>query len=136
MDISSTISSSYSTQNLSQNKTKQAAADPLFALLVEDSNKAEKTSASASANAATSLTEAPKEKPDAAQEFLDYMKLTPAQRMQYAWLEQHGISKEQFDSMSAEDQQKLLDQMKHDIEDKIKQGMQDKPKYNPVNMLV
>jgi hypothetical protein len=55
------------------------------------------------------------------QEFLDYMKKTPAQRMQETWFKQHGITKEQFDAMSPADQQKVLAQMKQDIEEKIKE---------------
>jgi hypothetical protein len=30
---------------------------------------------------------------DPVKEFTDYMKQTPAERLQYAWLKQHGISK-------------------------------------------
>lgn len=57
---------------------------------------------------------------DAVQEFRDYMKMTPGERMQYAWLKQHGISKEEFDSMPADEKQKLMEQMKREIEEKIK----------------
>ena len=55
-----------------------------------------------------------------ATEFLNYMKMTPAQQMEYTWLSQHGITKEKFDAMSPEDKQKLLAKMKQEIEDKIK----------------
>lgn len=58
---------------------------------------------------------------DAASQFESYMKETPAQRMQDAWLRQHGISQQQFAAMSPADKQKLNDQMKADIEAKVKQ---------------
>jgi hypothetical protein len=40
--------------------------------------------------------------------------------MERAWLKQHGISKEQFDAMSPAEKQKLMDEMKKDIAEKIK----------------
>ena len=77
--------------------------------------------------APSSLTAAPKAQDNTMQEFTDYMKQTPAQRMQASWLAQHGITKEQFDALPAEEKQKLLAQMKQEIETKIKQSMEQKP---------
>jgi hypothetical protein len=65
--------------------------------------------------------------PDGAQEFLSYMKQTPAQRMQDNWLRQHGITKAQFDAMTPAQQKALIDQMKQEIEDKMKQAAQSAP---------
>lgn len=59
--------------------------------------------------------------PDAAQQFLDYMKKTPEQRMVDNWLQAHGISREEFDQMKPEEKQKIVEEMKQDIEEKIKQ---------------
>jgi hypothetical protein len=56
-------------------------------------------------------------------QFMDYMKQTPAERMQSAWLAQRGISKEQFDAMGPEEKQKLLAQMREEIEKRIKDGV-------------
>ncbi len=58
---------------------------------------------------------------DPVKEFLDYMNMSPGERMLYAWLKQKGISKEEFDSMPAEKKQKLIDEMKREIEMKVKQ---------------
>jgi hypothetical protein len=60
---------------------------------------------------------------DATTQFLNYMKETPAQRMQDAWLKQHGISPQAFAAMSGEEKQKIIDQMKQDIEAKLKQKL-------------
>lgn len=62
--------------------------------------------------------------PDPVKEFTDYMNQTPAQRMQSAWLKQHGVSQEEFDAMSAADKQKLIDEMKRELQQK----MEDKAK--------
>ena len=73
---------------------------------------------------ATNITAAPKAQESAMQEFKDYMSQTPAQRMMYSWLAEHGITKQQFDAMSDADKQKLLAQMKQEIEQKIKQNVE------------
>lgn len=59
---------------------------------------------------------------DPIKKFEDYMQETPAQRMQDSWLAQHGISKEQYAAMSAADKQKLVDEMRHDIETKLQKA--------------
>lgn len=56
--------------------------------------------------------------------FTDYMNKTPAQQMQDAWLQQHGITQDQFNAMSPADKQKLLDEMKRELQQK----MEDKAK--------
>lgn len=59
-------------------------------------------------------------------QFMDYMRQTPAERMQYTWLAQRGISKEQFDAMSPEEKQKLLNQMRQEIEQKVQRSVENK----------
>ena len=54
-------------------------------------------------------------KRDAAKEFLEFMTMTPAERMQYMWLKQHGISKEEFEAMSPEEKQKILDKIREEV---------------------
>jgi hypothetical protein len=66
-------------------------------------------------------TATPAKRSDSAQEFLDYMKKTPEQRLQEAWLKAHGVTPEQFEAMSPEEQQKLLEQMREDIKAKMKE---------------
>jgi hypothetical protein len=61
---------------------------------------------------------------DAVTQFMNYMKETPAQRMQDAWLQQHGISPQAFAAMTGAQKQKIIDEMKQDIENKLKQKME------------
>jgi hypothetical protein len=62
---------------------------------------------------------------DIIQQFEAYIKESPAARMEDDWLRAHGITKEQFDHMSADQKQKITDEMKQDIERKLKEKMQD-----------
>jgi hypothetical protein len=71
---------------------------------------------------------------DAAQAFLDYTKKTPEQRFQEAWLKAHGITPEQFAAMSPTERQKILDQIRQEIQAKVKENAQ-RPK-KPTNILV
>jgi predicted flavoprotein YhiN len=57
------------------------------------------------------------------QEFLDFMKMSPAEKMQYMWLASHGITKEEFDAMSPEEKAKLVKQMEAEMREKIQKGM-------------
>ncbi|MBI1363459.1 MAG: hypothetical protein GC134_05700 [Proteobacteria bacterium] len=51
--------------------------------------------------------------------FLEYTHETPEERMVNAWLAAHGISKEEFEAMSPDEQQALLDQMRAELKDKM-----------------
>lgn len=64
-----------------------------------------------------------------ASEFLSYMKKTPAEKVQEAWLARHGISKEEFAAMSPEEKEKLLAQMKHEIEEQMKKETAEKAQH-------
>ena len=44
------------------------------------------------------------------QEFLDYMKLTPAQRFEEDWLRAHGMTRKDLDSMKPEERQKIAEE--------------------------
>ncbi len=59
--------------------------------------------------------------PDAATEFLNYMKESPAQRMMDSWLQAHGLTQADLDKMKPEERDKIVQQMKQDIEEKIKE---------------
>lgn len=63
------------------------------------------------------------DEPTGAQEFLDYMKESPAQRMEDKWLRAHGLTKEKLDAMTPAQQKAVMDQMKHDIEQQMKDAM-------------
>lgn len=73
--------------------------------------------------------------PDPRQAFLDYMNLSPAEKMQQTWLAQHGISKDEFDAMPDDEKQKIIMQMKQDIEEKIRE-QQRTADHKPVDMVV
>lgn len=57
---------------------------------------------------------------DPSQFFLNYMKETPAQRMQDAWLTAHHLTRQQLDAMLPDQRQAIERQMANDIENQIK----------------
>jgi hypothetical protein len=61
---------------------------------------------------------------DPYQELSDFMKMTDAQKMQYLWLKKHGISPEEFESMSGEDKQKLVEKMQQELEAQMKKSIE------------
>lgn len=61
-------------------------------------------------------------------EFLDYMKKTPAERMEEAWLKAHGLTKADLEKKSPEEQKAIRDAMKKDIEDQLKREAEQKAK--------
>jgi hypothetical protein len=101
--------------NLKDKTAGQDIPTGLFQNILNAENPSSSNKTSSDALASIS-----KSKYDAVKEFQDYMKMTPGERMQYAWLKQHGISKEEFDAMPADEKQKLMEQMKREIEEKIK----------------
>ena len=82
--------------------------------------------AAGSANGPTYLTQPPAQdsNSDIVKNFESFLKESPAQQMQDEWLQAHGITKEQFDQMSAADKQKVITEMKQDIETQLKKKMQ------------
>jgi uncharacterized UBP type Zn finger protein len=61
---------------------------------------------------------------DPYQELSDFMKMTDAQKMQYLWLKKNGISPEEFEAMSGEDKQKLVEKMQQDLEAQMKKAIE------------
>lgn len=57
----------------------------------------------------------------AADEFMTYMKKSPAERMEDTWLKAHGLSKEKLAAMSPKDREAVMKQMKTDIENNLKE---------------
>ncbi|MDR3527527.1 MAG: hypothetical protein P4L57_09625 [Rhizomicrobium sp.] len=62
-------------------------------------------------------------------DFLAYMKKTPAQRMEENWLRAHGLSEEKLAAMSPEDRAKVMKEMKDDIEQKLKTQTEQKAQH-------
>lgn len=57
---------------------------------------------------------------DVSQEFLNYMQLSPQQRMEEEWLRQHGLSRAKLAEMSPAERQSVMSQMRHDIEQQVR----------------
>lgn len=57
----------------------------------------------------------------ATNDFLAYMKKSLAERMQEAWLKQHNMTREQFEALPPEEKKKVAEEMRADIEEKIKE---------------
>ncbi|HEU0070388.1 MAG TPA: hypothetical protein VFS04_03750 [Alphaproteobacteria bacterium] len=63
--------------------------------------------------------------PTAKDKFLDYMKMTPAERMAAAILEEMGISKEDLEAMPPEQRKAIEDTIRERIKEKMKaEGME------------
>ncbi len=54
-------------------------------------------------------------------DFLAYMKKSLAERMEEAWLKQHNMTREQFEALPPEEKKKVAEEMRADIEEKIKE---------------
>jgi hypothetical protein len=79
--------------------------------------------ASSGTPASLSAPSSPASGDGAVQAFESYFRETPAQRMQEAWLRQHGISQQQYNNMSAAEKQKVAAQMNQDIQTQLKQKL-------------
>lgn len=64
-----------------------------------------------------------KVKPDAAQEFLDYAKLSVPERIRKQFLESKGLDEKSLAAMSDEDRQKIEDEFREFLEAKFKEKM-------------
>jgi hypothetical protein len=76
-------------------------------------------SPSPSGSAAAGLTAKPE---TAAQKFLEYANMTPAQRLQAEMLGQLGITEDQFKAMSPTEQQKVMDKVREMIKEQMQNG--------------
>lgn len=54
------------------------------------------------------------------EEFMNYMKKTPAERMFDSWLERHKISRGQFNALSPEEKKKLVDEFKQEMQEELR----------------
>ena len=75
---------------------------------------------SKSSSAATSLAAKPAE--TAAQKFLEYANMTPAERLQAEMLNQLGLTEDQFKAMDPADQQKVMDKIRELIKQQAQNG--------------
>jgi pyruvate/2-oxoglutarate dehydrogenase complex dihydrolipoamide acyltransferase (E2) component len=54
------------------------------------------------------------------QQFLDYMKKSPAQRFVDAWLKAHHLTQKDLDEMTPEKREAVMKQMAHDFKEEMK----------------
>lgn len=54
----------------------------------------------------------------------NFFKESPAQQMQDLWLMKHGLTEKQFNALPADQKEKLLEQMKQETEQQIKEKAQ------------
>lgn len=66
----------------------------------------------------------------AAEIFMDYMKKSPAERMEDNWLKAHGLTKEKLAKMSPKEQEAIMKQMKSEIAASVKQQTETKAKVD------
>jgi len=59
-------------------------------------------------------------------DFLDYMKMSPGERMEESWLQAHHLSKEDLAAMNPKDREAVMKQMQDDIAKQLKDQAQDK----------
>jgi hypothetical protein len=62
----------------------------------------------------------------AEQAFLDYMKETPAQKLEDQWLAAHHLTRKQLDAMPPKQREAILKEMQADIERQLKQQTEKK----------
>jgi hypothetical protein len=81
----------------------------------------------AAAQAAASLRSAATSAGDPVREFRNYMKETPAQRLEDSWLAAHHLTRQQYEAMSPKDREGIQKQMAADLKEQVKQAAFDKP---------
>jgi hypothetical protein len=125
MNISGNMASYSLAQSLTDPEDKQKMPGDVSAEDLLGLN--EKKNSSSNIQAADEAKAVAKAKNDKAiKDFNDYMNKPTMEKYTEAWLEKHGISKEEFDKMSPEKKEALTRQMKEDIEREMKQAMEKK----------
>jgi predicted amidohydrolase len=76
-------------------------------------------------SSATSLSDAASSGYDPVKEFMEYASETPAQRLFDTWLKSEGISKDDYNAMSAVEKQQVLDKFQEYIKAKLRGEMTD-----------
>ena len=85
-----------------------------YGLLTNNTASTQNNSVLQNASGATTTRNA-----DAADNFMNYAKETPAQRMFDTWLQQQNISKDEYNSMSSSDKEKLMEKYKEYLKEKM-----------------
>jgi hypothetical protein len=77
------------------------------------------------ASSSSSLSDVTSSSNNAVKEFMDYASETPAQRMFDNWLKSEGISKDDYNAMTPQEKQKVLDKFQEYIKTKLRGEMTD-----------
>lgn len=80
----------------------------------------------AKADAAIAAAATPETKPDVAQGFLDYAKLSIPERIRKSILEKKGLSEEQLAQLEPEERKKIEEEIKEEIKKAIEDGVRKK----------
>jgi hypothetical protein len=81
----------------------------------------------AAAQAAASIQSMTTSAGDPVQEFRNYMKETPAQRLEDSWLAAHHLTRQQYEAMSPQEREGIQKQMATELKEQVKQAAFDKP---------
>lgn len=90
---------------------------------IKPTDAAKQAKDDAIAGATNSLADAPSIKTDAAEEFLDYAKLSVPERIRKQFLESKGLDEKSLAALSEEDRKKIEDEFRELLEKKLKDGM-------------
>lgn len=122
MSISSVIASQFTASTVEKSANGKE--------LPQDYAVSDKKDASKLVQTAEEAKAAAKAKNDKAiADFNAYMEKSPMEKYVEAWLEQHGISKEKFESMTPEEQKNILTQIKEDFEREAKLAAEKKGQF-------
>lgn len=86
-----------------------------------DEAQATQSSSAAQTAAAVAATARP-EKPDAAQDFLDYAKMSIPERIRAKYLEENGLTEEGLAQLDEKLRKKIEEEIREQIEEAVKQG--------------
>lgn len=95
----------------SSKKTPSTPIDPLMQIAPSDSDTAETT-------------------------LMKFLKMTPAEKMQYTWLNSHHITKEKLAAMSPDERAAVQKQMESEIQQKARDDIEKKKSAQSVDILV
>ena len=118
MDVSSILASSTDPTSAIQKQNKTTSSFESYFLNASNTDTGKvATDATTKSSSQTTSGES------GLQEFMQYAKETPAQRMFDSWLKGQGVTEQQFNAMTPAEKQKLVDQFEAQTKTKMKSEM-------------
>ena len=118
MDVSSILANSTDPTSAIQNQNKTTSSFESYFLNASNTDTGKvATDATTKSSSQTTSGES------GLQEFMQYAKETPAQRMFDSWLKGQGVTEQQFNAMTPAEKQKLVDQFEAQTKTKMKSEM-------------